>query len=1020
MKAPSVSTCRLLAGLLVLLLASFAPAVRAQDDVYEPNNFTNQATDLSASPGIWLADGLGLGVQCDDDWYKIDVPAGFERVTVDCLFSMARGDIGIGLYNSNATQIALSDTWEDREWLETVVPAGGTYYVLVYGSGRCNPYNLQWNRQNPLGGLDDAYENNDGAAGAYDLKMRRARPLSMISGTGRQCDPDWYRIYVAPGSERLMAQCVYTNDPGALGLELRDDMGQRVALNAPTVGRSTLDLQVPYAGTYYLHVPGGAACQEYDLWWTCGIPPGRVGPPVVVALFYDPTYVDTSELSEGEAYNLWRALEAMSVRVNTFTGTTEEAFFLALGGANILLIPEQELGNLATSLDPGAIDVIRGFVAGGGCLVVHGEITGRDAGLINALFGWSIQPQGDYSIWTSTNTGAVAGTAFENGPPSLGGENGLYPWRTASLPAGSSSLYQFEAGGDAYTTVGEIPYGAGRIVFLAWDWYNAAPVGMQDRGWNGILLSALAQCSCEPILTDLRKSGTDMQLWLAGGFKHTYDIAFTDQDLKGSPAWAPFGIMGTRTVTAPLDHFSFSDDYTALTSGGPSATGRRAYRVTRRPAETVPEVAVLLDPNYVDMYTGSLPSAEGPNLAAALNRMRYELHAVTGITEQAFTQALRPGGFLLIPELEIGNLGADLSAGARAAITNFVRAGGVMIVHGSLGTFDENLVNTLFGWALGGVGDLSYIGTTGTAARVGTAFERCPATIHGNDGLYPWIPGSLPPGASVLYETPVDGTNYASAAVIPEGLGRVVFLAWDWWDAAPQGGQDGGWNSVLGATCKNWSAKHLFVGYYDLGAAQGAYPQLAPIQAAGHTGVCLFDLTAQNLSGIDVLFAQNPSNSGYAEEYTNNLDAIRQAVMGGMTLVFHDRAVTNHTASLLPGGAGIAFARDTVSAAANNINIATSGTLVTDGPGGVLDNSSLDGGGSSSHGYADESSLPAGAVNILSRPTSTEVVTFAYPYGAGWVVYSTIPLDYFLDGNDPAAFRDIYAPNVVEYGCELP
>ena len=1019
MRVLSLSTCRLFAGLLVLLLSSFAPAVRAQDDVYEPNNTTNQATDVSASPGIWLSDGLGLGVQCDDDWYKIDVPAGFERVTVECLFSTARGNIGISLYDSNASVVAAADAWEDRERLEAVVPTNGTYYVRVYGPGRCNPYNLQWNRQNPLGGLDDAYENNDGAAGAYDLKTRRARPLSMIAGLGQQCDPDWYRIYVAPGSERLMAQCVYTSAPGALALELRDDMGQRVALNSPVMDRSTLDLQVPFAGTYYLRVPGGDACQEYDLWWTCGIPPGRVGPPAVVALFYNENFVDTTTTGEGEAYNLRQALEAMAVRVNTFTGITEEAFFLAVGGANVLLIPELELANLGAALSPGAVSAINSFVAGGGCLVIHGQYLGNEAAFVNAVFGWSVQPQGDYTDEASTNTGAAAGTAFEGGPPSLGGENGLYPWLAASLPAGGSSLYQFESGGNALTTVGVIPYGLGRVVFLAFDWYNTAPVGMQDRGWNGILLSALAQCSCEPLLTAERRSGTNTLVWLEGGFKHTYDIAFTDQDLKGSPAWAPFGVMGTRTVTAPLDNFSFADDYTALTSGGPSATGRRAYRVTRRPAETVPEVAVLLDPHYVDMTAGSMPDSEGPNLAAALNRLRYRIHAVTGITEQAFTEALRPSDFLVVPELEIGNLGADLSAGARAAISNFVQAGGVMIVHGALGPFDETLVNTLFGYALGGIGDRSYIATTGTAARVGTAFERCPATIPGNDGLYPWIPGTLPPGASVLYETPTDGTNYASVAVIPEGLGRVVFLAWDWWDAAPQGRRDGGWNSVLEATFGNWSDKHLFVGYYDLGAAQGAYPQLAPIQAAGHTGVSLFDVTAADLHGIDVLFAQNPSDSGYAEEYTNNLDAIRQAVMGGMTLVFHDRAVTNHTASLLPGGAGIVFTRDTISPAANNINIATSGTLVTDGPGGVLDNSSLDGGGSSSHGYADESSLPAGAVNILSRPTSTEAVTFAYPYGAGWVVYSSIPLDFFLDGG-ATAFRDSYAPNVVDYGCQLP
>ncbi|HOW97594.1 MAG TPA: PPC domain-containing protein [Kiritimatiellia bacterium] len=1000
-------------------LLSVAP-VRAQDDAYEPNNATNEATDLSASPGIWLSDNLGLGIQCDSDWYKIAVPAGLERVTVDCLSSAARGNITIALYDSNAVRLAWSDSWEDRDGLEFVVPTNGTYYVLVYGANRCNAYNLQWDRQSPAGGADDAYETNDTASGAFDLKARRGTPLSLIAGLGRQCDPDWYRIYVAPGSERLMAQCVYTNDPGAFGLELRNEMGQQVALAAPPMDRSTLDLRVPVAGTYYLQVPGGAACQEYDLWWTCAIPPNRAGPPVVVALFFNENFVDTSTLTEGEAYNVWKALEAMSVRVNTFTGITEAAFSLALGGANVLLIPELEGGHLASSLDPATLAILRGFVAGGGCLVIHGQYLGNDAAFVNAVFGWSVQPQGDHSDATSTNNpGATAGTAFEEGPPSLGGENGLYPWLAASLPPGSSSLYQFESGGDADTTVAVIPYGAGRAVFLAWDWYNGAPVGMQDKGWNGILLSALAQCSCEPLLTAERRSGPDTLVWLDGGFKHTYDIMYTDEDLKGSPAWTPFGILGSRIVTAPLEDFSFTDDYTALTSGGPSATGRRAYRVMRHPAVTAPEVAILLDANYVDMTWGAIPDAEGPNLVAALQRMRYGISSIAGITAQDFANALRPGGFLLIPELERGNLGADLSAGARAAISNFVQAGGTMIVHADIGASDENLVNTLFGFGLAGIGDMSYMDTTSTAAVAGTEYERCPATLPGIDGLYPWIPGTLPPGASVLYETPANGTNYPSVVVIPQGLGRVVLLAWDWWRAAPLGRQDGGWNEALDSTFRNWSDKNLFVGYYDLQAGQGVVPQHEPIETAGHTGVCLFDLAAEDLAGIDVLFAQNPANAGYAEEFTNRLDAIRQAVMGGMTLVFHDRATTNLTAQMLPGGQGIGFTRDMSLPLANDIQILTAGTFVTDGPGGVLNNGSLDNGNASSHGYADEATLPAGAVRILSRGAATEVVTFAYPCGAGWVVYSSIPLDFFLGGGS-TNFREIYAPNVVEYGGWLP
>ncbi|MBP7828921.1 MAG: PPC domain-containing protein [Kiritimatiellae bacterium] len=1020
MKALSVSMCQFLVVFSVLLFSITAPSARAQDDPYEPNNSTNEATDLSGASGLWLSENLGLGIQCDDDWYRIEVPAGQERVLADCLFSTARGDLTLELYDSNAVYVTASSGFEDNEGLDYVVAAAGRYYLRVTGPGSCNEYNLQWDALSPVGGPDDAYEANNSATRAYNLRSARATPLSLLAGPGQQCDPDWFQIYAAPGSERVIVHNLFTNTPGNLHLELRDELGRRVALSWTGTDFNTLDLVVPTPGVYFAKVPGLNACDEYDLWWDSRIPPGKVGPPVVVALLYDGNYVDTSDGGAmGEAFNLRRALEAMSVRVNTFTGITDTAFNINLARANVLLIPELELANLGAALTPGAVAEITRFVAGGGCLVLHGEMTGHDQAFLSAVFGFTVQQQGDFSGATSTNTGDTAGTAFEGGPPSLGGENGLYPWLASSLPAGSSSLYQFESGGHTLTTVGVIPYGAGRIVLLAWDWFDAAPWGTQDKGWNSTLLSALAQCACEPLLTSVRKAGPDTIFNLEGGFKHTYRAWFTDGDLKGSPAWAPFGSFGERTVTVPLDVFPFVDDYGLFTSGGPSLTGRRTYRVAREPTVTAPEVAVLLDPNYVDMNLESIPAAEGPNLAAALHRMRYEVIPVNGIAEQDFLGALRPEGYLLIPELEGGNLGADLSAGARAAITNFVQAGGVMIVHGSLGPFDENLVNTLFGYSIDGIGDMSAIDTTGTAARVGTAFERCPATISGNDGLFPWIPGTVPPGAAVMYETPANDTNYASVVVIPEGLGRVVLLAWDWWSGAPQGALDGGWNDVLNATFKNWSGKDLFVGYYDLEAGQGSYDQVAPIQTAGHMPASCLNVAARDLYGLDVLFLQNPSNDGYAEEFTNNLEAVRQAVMGGMTLVFHDRAVTNITAQMLPGGAGIAFARDTASPAADNINIATSGTLVTDGPGGVLDNSSLDIGGSSSHGYADEASLPAGAVNILSRPTSTEVVTFAYPYGAGWVVYSTIPLDYFLLGNGPAAFRDIYAPNIVEYGCEL-
>jgi hypothetical protein len=46
-------------------------------------------------------------------------------------------------------------------------------------------------------------------------------------------------------------------------------------------------------------------------------------------------------------------------------------------------------------------------------------------------------------------------------------------------------------------------------------------------------------------------------------------------------------------------------------------------------------------------------------------------------------------------------------------------------------------------------------------------------------------------------------------------------------------------------------------------------------------------------------------------------------------------------------------------------------------------------------------------------------VAFSYPLGSGQVYYSTIPLDYYLDGGGAAglnaAMQQIYTPNVLAY-----
>ena len=189
----------------------------------------------------------------------------------------------------------------------------------------------------------------------------------------------------------------------------------------------------------------------------------------------------------------------------------------------------------------------------------------------------------------------------------------------------------------------------------------------------------------------------------------------------------------------------------------------------------------------------------------------------------------------------------------------------------------------------------------------------------------------------------------------------------------------------------------------------------AAITASGNSSVALGGLTAGDLAGIKVLWILNGNNSGAAGGVTANAAAIDAFVFAGGVLSYHDRYVSggaDSNAALIPGADLITFIRDFTDN--QNIDIVTGGTLVTNGPGGVISNTSLDGGSSSSHGYTLLGSLPAGAVPVFSQTDASHIVDFYYNYGAGSVYYSTIPLDFYLTGgNNPPrdAIRNIYAVN---------
>lgn len=204
------------------------------------------------------------------------------------------------------------------------------------------------------------------------------------------------------------------------------------------------------------------------------------------------------------------------------------------------------------------------------------------------------------------------------------------------------------------------------------------------------------------------------------------------------------------------------------------------------------------------------------------------------------------------------------------------------------------------------------------------------------------------------------------------------------------------------------------LGFYDTGFGLGGYELFPAITPEGMTAVNLSTLTAGDLASVDALFVTVSNNFGsYGGEYLAALPQIADFVQGGGILFVHDRLIAGIDA-ILPGIGDATAVRDVVNG--DDIEIVDDAGPIASGPGGMLNDASLDFGDLSHQGYALVGTLPAGAEVLLTTEDPTRAVTFAYQYGAGAVVYSTIPLDYHLTDQpdaDVTAAMAAYATNLL-------
>lgn len=298
----------------------------------------------------------------------------------------------------------------------------------------------------------------------------------------------------------------------------------------------------------------------------------------VVAVFDDPAYVDTGGSTDSESDNVQAGLAAMGYAVVPFTGIDETAWSTALAGANVLVIPELEVNSsLGDNLSPAVRAVIADFVNQGGGLIEFYQ--GPE--FLNPVLGLSLNSSGGGS---SSIMAAAVGTAFQGGPATLPSNNATSGLDSSTFPSGGLAIY---SSGGNNAEVAWLPYGAGQIVYLGWDWYDAAPPGSQEGGWLDVLERAVTQIAGDFLgLVPARARGYDVpgatvvytQTLVNGtGLTDTFTLA-----LSGNlwPTTLPMTITPVLTDGATLDLVFEVTIPTTVTPGANDAALLLATSVT--------------------------------------------------------------------------------------------------------------------------------------------------------------------------------------------------------------------------------------------------------------------------------------------------------------------------------------------------------------------------------------------------------------------------------------------------------
>lgn len=210
---------------------------------------------------------------------------------------------------------------------------------------------------------------------------------------------------------------------------------------------------------------------------------------LLVSVFNDPRYVDTRGDYASEATTVLASLDYLGFVPGTFGDIGP-----ATSERPILLFPKIERADLAAELALGEQAALSNFVHRGGSMILHGSWSGYASRLLNKVFGLQVADANGGSATPDTMAQfplglQAAGTEFADDPTILPNPYYTYAIVSNTLPRDTRNLF----GLGAQTAVALMPVGAGKIIYLGWDWYSAIPLGTEDGGWLQVLESAVLE-----------------------------------------------------------------------------------------------------------------------------------------------------------------------------------------------------------------------------------------------------------------------------------------------------------------------------------------------------------------------------------------------------------------------------------------------------------------------------------------------------------------------------------------------